>query len=194
MWLPPVLVPLGSDGQCLPVPQYTQVLHTHTGGFRMTLCICHAGEWWSGCVTFTVLYLLLSWLCLRLSCSLLFSSGTLFCRFSPFISNSFTAPSSQSYTQALFRRVPAPAPIVSSGSMGDLVLLEVLLLQIFPLFDLLLQQIQPDLSFTVVLLQLLGWGCRLERAHMCTAVMGKMLISWEMRRRDVYLVWEFEVC
>lgn len=29
MRLPPVLVPLGSDGQCLPVPQHTQVLHTH---------------------------------------------------------------------------------------------------------------------------------------------------------------------
>lgn len=30
MWLPPVLVPLGSDGQRLPVPQQTQVLHVHT--------------------------------------------------------------------------------------------------------------------------------------------------------------------
>ena len=30
MWLPPVLVPLGSDGQRLPVPQQTQVLHIHT--------------------------------------------------------------------------------------------------------------------------------------------------------------------
>lgn len=34
MGLPSVLVPLGSDGQCLPVPQHTQVLHinTHTQG------------------------------------------------------------------------------------------------------------------------------------------------------------------
>lgn len=28
--LPPVLVPLGGDGQRLPVPQQPQVLHTHT--------------------------------------------------------------------------------------------------------------------------------------------------------------------
>lgn len=54
-------------------------------------------------VTLTVLYLLLSWLCFSLSCSLLSWSGTLFCRFSPFSNNSFTAPSSQSCTaHALF--------------------------------------------------------------------------------------------
>lgn len=38
----------------------------------------------------------------------------------------------------------------------DLVFLEVLLLEVFPLFDFLLQELQPDLCFTVVLLQFLG--------------------------------------
>lgn len=78
----------------------------------------HICSWGRGvAVTFTVLYLLLSWLCLSLSCSLLSSSGTLFCRFSPFISNSFTAPSSQSYTHALFSRARSPAAIITCGSV-----------------------------------------------------------------------------
>lgn len=72
MWLPPVLIPLGSDGQGLPVPQCTQILHTHTcvyiyreRGCTKTLWIwgtyaVGGGEWplpsqcctcyWAGCV------------------------------------------------------------------------------------------------------------------------------------------------
>lgn len=46
-----------------------------------------------------------------------------------------------------------------------LVLLEVLFLQVFPLLDFLLQELQPDLCFAVVLLQLLGRGRRLTHTH-----------------------------